>query len=205
MIKIAIAKGYLFKEANVLLKKCNIQLQDDLTNSRKLSTTDTTNKYQVMLVRPWDVTEYVEQGSADIGIVGLDVLAEKQSCLLRLLDLKFSACKLVLACPEDRNETLTYHMNVATKYPNLTKEYFNQKGIKSNIIKLYGAIELAPSTGLSDMVVDLTATGNSLRENNLKVVDTIIESTALLVANKSKMVFHSNEITDFYNLLKQNI
>ena len=89
--------------------------------------------------------------------------------------------------------------------PTSPKSILIKKGIKSNIIKLYGAIELAPSTGLSDMVVDLTATGNSLRENNLKVVDTIIESTALLVANKSKMVFHSNEITDFYNLLKQNI
>jgi len=201
-ITIAVPKGYLFQETISILEKAGIYFKDTLKDSRKLFTFDTTKKYKMILVRPWDVPAYVEQGAADLGVVGKDVLYEHSADVLTLKDLGFGGCKLVIAGHQDQDiNGLKHHCKVVTKYPNSTIKYFNKLGKKVRIIKLYGAIELGPLTGLSDVICDLTATGSTLREHDLKVLDTVFESTAHLIANPIGMRSYYKEITDICSLL----
>lgn len=187
-LTIAVSKGYLWKEAIERFKGIGITFEDDLSNSRKLSTTDTSGEIELLLVRPWDVPTYVQEGAADLGITGKDVLLEQSADVLELIDLNFGACDLVIAGLEklDASE-LTHNLTVATKYPKVTAEYFQKLGIKVDLIKLYGAIELAPLTGLADLISDLTATGATLKENNLHIIDTVFSSTARLIANPASL------------------
>lgn len=201
-ITIAVPKGYLFQETITILKKAGIHFNDTLKDSRKLFTYDSTKTYKMILVRPWDVPAYVEQGAADFGVVGRDVLNEHSADVLILNDLGFGGCRLVIAGNQDQNiNTLPHNCKVVTKYPNSTASYFNRLGKKVRIIKLYGAIELGPLTGLSDVICDLTATGSTLAEHDLKVLDTVFESTAHLIANPIGMRSYYKEITTLCNLL----
>ncbi len=201
-ITIATAKGYLLSESIAAFEKIGISFGNAIEESRKLFTNDESGHYSLLKIRPWDVTEYVENGAADLGIVGLDVLDEKKSNVIRLADLGFGKCSLVLAGPENQKDILRHHIKVATKFPNLTQQYFDNKGIKANLIKLYGAIELAPLTGLSDIISDLTATGATLKEHNLEVIDTILDSSAYLIANPSSYRTHYSTIVSLVNALK---
>ncbi len=195
MLTIAIAKGYLMGEAIARFAEIGIHFEDDLRTSRKLFTMDTTGQYRVLQVRPWDVPVYVARGAADIGVSGFDVLEEKPDAVIRLLDLEFGACRLILAGAANRSFEAPFHeIRVATKYPNATDAYFQRLGIKAHIIKLYGAIELAPITGLADAIVDLTATGKTLEENQLTIIDTIFHSTAQLITNASSFCLKDQQI-----------
>jgi ATP phosphoribosyltransferase len=160
----------------------------------------------VLLVRPTDVPVYVEQGAADLGVAGKDILLEHKPDILTLLDLKFGYCKLVIAGPKKMKVSeLTHNLTIASKFIGSAKEYFKKKGLKANFIKLYGAIELAPITGLSDLICDLTATGTTLKENNLHVIDTVFESTAHLIANPVSFRVHDKKIRDLVSRLSQHI
>jgi ATP phosphoribosyltransferase len=200
-LTLAVSKGYLMDEAILLFNQAGIQFEDDLSTSRKLFTWDTSRQIRLIQVRPWDVDVYVAQGAADLGIVGEDVLIEKKSKNPVLLDLKFGACKLILAGLEHQLPKLQHHMSVATKYPNATQAYFLSKGLKVNLIKLYGSIELAPITGLSDIICDLTATGKTLKENHLAIIDTVFHSTARLIANPVSMKHQYEAIVHWVNRL----
>jgi ATP phosphoribosyltransferase len=203
-LTLAIAKGYLLSEALRLLEKLGVRFEDDLTTSRKLFTWDTEHRLRILQVRPWDVPVYVEQGAADIGIVGLDVLNEQQPKVLNLLDLKFGVCHLVLAGPKPSSEqVLTHNLKVATKYPNATSQYFLKKGLNVELLKLYGAIELGPLTGLSDLICDLTATGTTLKENHLHIVDTLFSSSAYLIANPVSFKAEYEAIINYVERLKE--
>ena len=187
-LTIACAKGYLWKKAMSFFDGMGIVFDNDLSESRQLSTIDTTGKIQLMKVRPWDVPVYVEEGAADMGVVGKDVLEEQSPDLLELLDLKFGDCRLVIAGPESyQSKYLSHNVRVATKYEMATLDYF-QKSIRCVPIKLYGAMELAPMTGVADVICDLTATGQTLKENGLIEYDEVFYSTARLVANRSSMM-----------------
>ena len=187
-LKIALSKGYLLDPALYLFQKAGINVDKALTKSRKLSFFDKTGNYEFVIIRPADVPVFVEHGAVDIGIVGKDVLTEGQYSLAELLDLKFGYCKLVLASLKDNpQKELFQNVRIATKFVNTTKMYCHNKGINAEIIKLYGSVELAPKSGLADMIVDLTATGKTLMENDLEIFDTILESTARLVSNKIKL------------------
>ncbi len=195
-ITIAVPKGYLFSETLKVLGNAGITFPDDITKSRRLFTMDDSGRYKLLLVRPWDVPAYVQQGAADLGVVGQDVLFEQEPELLILKDLKFGACKLVIAGPEGMTkDSLRHHCRVVTKFTHSASKYFDRIGKKVKIIKLYGAIELGPLIGLSDVICDLTATGSTLREHNLNVIDTVFESTAHLVANPVGMRIYYKEIT----------
>ncbi len=183
-LTIAVAKGYLMAESLALFAKAGVVFEDDLSTSRKLFTLSTDGRIRLLQVRPWDVPAYVAQGAAELGIVGRDVLLEQTPPVIQLLDLKFGVCSLVIAGPDPGLDLNSFsHLKVATKYPHSAQHYFAAKGIKAQLLKLYGAIELAPLTGLSDVICDLTATGATLRENQLHVVDTVFTSSAHLVAN----------------------
>lgn len=201
---VASAKGYLLNKSLTLFDKIGIHFED--TESRKLYAHDTTNTHKLLKIRPWDVPEYVEHGAADIGIVGKDVLEEKGNNVIRLADLKFGFCKLVIAGPEDINpKQLNEYTTVATKYPNAAASYFSKLGIKVKLIKLYGAVELAPLTGLADVICDLTETGTTLKEHNLHIIDTVFSTTAYLIANPSSYRSKYDEIMTVTNAIKTHL
>lgn len=202
-LTIALSKGYLMTETLRQFETIGIHFDEDLEKSRKLFALDRTKRFKILKIRPWDVPEYIKEGAADIGIAGQDVLLEKDSPVLKLLDLKFGVCKLVLAGPtRAKKRGLQQNMTIATKYPNATEAYFKQKGINIKLIKLYGAIELAPLTGLSDIICDLTATGRTLKEHNLHILDTVFTSTAVLIANPTSFKVHYDAIQTLANGLK---
>lgn len=195
MITIAVPKGYLMKETLALLAKQGITFSEDFESSRKLFIFDDSAAYKILVVRPWDVAAYVEQGAADIGVVGKDVLLEQDPQILTLKDLHFGGCKLVIAGTSDQSiESLPHHCRVVTKYPYSAEQYFSRRGKKVKIIKLYGAIELGPLTGISDVICDLTATGKTLKDHGLHVLDTVFESTAHLIANPIGLRMHYSKV-----------
>jgi ATP phosphoribosyltransferase len=146
---------------------------------------------RVILVRPADVPAYVDHGAADLGIVGKDVLWESPGSHYELVDLLFGGCKLVLAVPEESPlagpETWPPSLRVATKYPHTTARWFEARGQSVEVVRLNGSVELAPLVGLVDGIVDLTATGRTLRENRLRIASVLGTSTARLIANQASL------------------
>ena len=162
------------------------------------------DNFRFLLVRSQDVPIYVSYQAADLGVVGLDVLEETGVDIVRLLDLEIGKCRVVLG--SKMNESIDYdkpQIKIATKMPNITRNFFSKKAIATDIIKLYGSIELAPLVGLSDAIVDIVETGNTMRENNLKVDEFILESSAYLIANRNSFYSKKYDILDIYNKLKK--
>ena len=155
--------------------------------------------FRFLLVRNQDVPAYVLHQSADIGVVGLDVLEEKDEDLLRLLDLGIGKCKVCVGIAEGKEIDYTApELKVATKMTHIAQKYFSKKAMAVEIIKLYGSIELAPLVGLSDVIVDIVETGSTMKQNGLKVIETIMESSAYLIANKNSFIEKKEEITTLY-------
>lgn len=167
--------------------------------SRKLIFFTPDQQIQMILVKPNDVPTYVEYGIADMGIVGKDTLLEEGRSLYEMLDLKFGQCRLVVAgFPEKRDVWITRsHTRVATKYPNIARNYFLQKGKNVEIIKLNGSVELGPLTGLSDVIVDIVESGTTLKENGLVILEEICSISARLVVNRVSLKMKNREIKAF--------
>lgn len=189
-LSVALPKGRLFDPAVEMFKQLglvNIELKE---SSRQLILTDEKSQMKFIIVRAQDIPTYVEHGAADFGIVGKDVLLEKASDVYQPLDLKFGYCRLSIAGPKKMaksdfwDELLHRHVRVATKFPNLAKKYFTSKGIQAEFIKLYGSIELAPLTGLADLIVDIVDTGKTLKANGLIEIDPMLEVSSWLIVNK---------------------
>jgi ATP phosphoribosyltransferase len=146
---------------------------------------------RVILVRPADVPAYVDHGAADLGIVGKDILWETPGAHYELVDLRFGGCRMVLAVPFasklDGPETWPPQLRVATKYPRTASAWFEARGQSVEVVQLRGSVELAPQVGLVDAIVDLTATGRTLKENRLRIAATLGESTARLIANQASL------------------
>ncbi|HAR62566.1 MAG: ATP phosphoribosyltransferase [Candidatus Margulisiibacteriota bacterium] len=207
MITIAIPKGSLFKPSVQVLEKIGVNFQKD-DASRKLTYFDKDGKYKFIIVRPMDVPVYVEHGAADLGIVGKDVLNESACSIAELVDLKFGYCKLAIAALRDQNfkeKGLLPNLRVATKFMHCADKYFRTIDLKVEIIKLYGSIELAPIVGLSDVIVDLVATGQTLHENGLEIIETIFESTARFISNKVSFKTHYPQIIKMAQGLKEAV
>ena len=148
-------------------------------------------------VRNWDVATYVEKQAADIGVVGFDVITELNSDVLELMDLGLGKCRVSVAGikGDDSYKTKT-EIKIASKLANIAKNYFNKKGIPVEVIKLNGSIELAPLVGLSDVIVDIVETGNTLRENGLEEKEVIMYSSARVIANKNSFSIKKKEILE---------
>ena len=199
-LTIAIPKGFLHEGSYKYLASLGIHFDSLNSENRELVFYDKKNKVKGFLVRPNDVTVYVEHGSADLGIVGLDVLKEQIPDVVKLKDLKFGKCKLVVAVKKESNyrklKDLPPNSKIATKFVKLATDFIQKYGLSAEVIKLYGSVELAPIVGLSEAIIDLVATGKTLRANNLKVIETILESSAFLIANpvsyklKSQLIDH---------------
>jgi len=188
-ITIALPKGRILSEALALLKKVGLDAESLMQDSRKLILDIPERRTRFLLLRNSDIPTYVEYGAADMGIVGKDVLQEQLKDVYEPLDLQFGACRLVVARPQDYSRPADAvnwsHIKVATKYMRLAEEHFSKKGIQVELIYLGGSVELAPLIGLSDYIVDLVQTGQTLLENGLVEVEEIMHSTARLVVNRA--------------------
>jgi len=163
-------------------------------------------EFRFLLVRNQDVPAYVLHQSADIGVVGLDVLEEKDEDLVRLLDLGIGKCKVCVGMKnEDELDYSSPDIKIATKMVNITQNYFSKKAMAVDIIKLYGSIELAPLVGLADAIVDIVETGDTMKQNGLKVVETIMESSAHLISNKNSFIEKKGEIISLYRKISDEI
>ena len=169
-------------------------------NSRKLIFDSDCGKFQIILVRATDVSVYVESGAADIGVVGKDMILEYEPDVYEPKDLGYGKCRMSIARPKDKEINLNFtnweNLRVGTKFENVAKKYFRDKGVNVEIIKLYGSLELAPLLGLSDVIVDIVETGNTLRENGLEEIHTMFESTARIIVNKVSMKMYYDRIKD---------
>jgi len=190
-IKIAIpSKGRISEPSINILEKAGLGLIDK--NNRKLISKTFNEDIEVMFARASDIPEFVNDGVADMGITGVDLINESESDVVELLDLRFGQTKLVLAAPEESNinsiDDITEEMKVATEFPVLTRKYLDEKGLKDlKIVKLSGSTEAAPFIGIADLITDLTSTGTTLKMNHLEIIDTILESTIKLIANKDSL------------------
>ena len=207
-VNIALPKGRLGDIAVELFESIGVDCKEIKSSSRKLIFTDEDKMVKFFLVKPSDVPTYVEYGAADIGIAGRDTLLEEGRNLYEILNLKYGACKMVLAGPLELEGELDKMTNkrVATKYPKIAREYFEHRRKESiEIIKLNGSVELAPLVGLSELIVDLVESGRTLKENNLVVFDTIEEVSARLVVNRVSMKMKSERIRWIIDQLRDRI
>jgi ATP phosphoribosyltransferase len=208
-ITIAIPKGRILQESVALFRKIGIDCEELLGDSRRLIFENREQRMRYMIVRATDVPTYVEYGSADLGIVGKDTLLEQEKDLYEPLDLRFGYCRMVVAEPAElsRNDDPSgwTSIRIATKYPNFTERYFTTKGVQVEVIKLYGSIELAPLVGLSERIVDLVSTGETLKQNGLVEVETIAEITTRLIVNRASLKTKHQRITGIINGLEKNV
>lgn len=202
MLTIALPKGRIADETLALFSKIfNIDFKFE---DRKLILEK--SGFRFLLVRNQDVPTYVYYGSCDLGVVGFDVLEEKGLDLAELLDLELGKCRVCVAMKAGEKIDYTKHkISVATKMENITKNFFAKKAMAVEVIKLYGSIELAPLVGLADAIVDIVETGATMKQNGLAEVETIMHSSARLIANKNSFVSRKKDILDLTGLIKNEI
>lgn len=186
-ITIALTKGRIEKDTVTLLEKAGFDMSFMADKGRNLIFESPDNRFRFLLVKAPDVTTYVRHGVADIGIVGKDVLVEHPTGYLEMLDLNFGLCKFSVASTEDYNPNDHKRKRIATKYPTIATDYFNQKGEDVEIISIQGSVEIAPIIGLADAIVDIVETGNTLVANGLRVYEDICRISARMIVNKASL------------------
>lgn len=207
-ITIAVPKGRLFKDCMDLFGRMGVSVAEDVDTSRKLVFPSVDGSIRFLVVRDKDVPAYVKYGAADMGIVGKDVLVEAGKDLLEPIDLGFGYCRIVVAEPaSDRREDPTGwgQARVATKYPNISAAYFASRGEQVEVIPLHGSIELAPSVGLAERIVDLVSTGETLKQNNLVESDEIMHVTAKLVVNRASLKVRSESVVPLIEAMEKAV
>ena len=190
VITLALSKGRILKQTLPLLEGADIRCVDDPFESRKLIFETNQDDVRIMIIRATDVPTYVQFGAADLGVVGKDGLMEHGGDgLCELLDLKIAQCRLMTAGPVNdvEKDGSGKRLRVASKYPKLAQQFYQSKGIQAEIIKLYGAMELAPLAGLADEIVDLVETGSTLKANNMVAKELIANISCRLIANAASM------------------
>lgn len=194
MISVALPKGRLGNKVFDIFAKIGYDCDEMHSDSRQLVFTSEENGISYFLVKPSDVSIYVEHGAADIGIVGKDILLEYEPDVYELLDLGIGKCRMCVAGKNDFIDNPDVSLRVATKFVNIAKTYYKSINRNIEIIKLNGSIELAPILDLSDVIVDIVETGTTLKENNLGVLTEILPISARLIANKASCKFKTEEI-----------
>ena len=199
VITLALSKGRIFDETLPLLAAAGIEVLEDPEKSRKLILPTNQEGVRVVLVRATDVPTYVEYGGADIGVTGKDVLIEHGGAgLYQPLDLQIAQCHMAVAAPAgfDYQKAVRQgsRITVATKYTTIARNFFAEKGVHVDLIKLYGSMELAPLTGMADAIVDLVSTGKTLKANNLVEVEHIMDISSRLVVNQAALKLKATAI-----------
>ena len=207
MLNVALPKGRLGEQVYRRFAAAGFGCDDVLADTRKLLFANPAAGVCYFWVKPSDVAIYVERGAADVGVAGKDILAEYRPDVYELLDLGLGRCRMAVAAPKDFRDRPDRTLRVATKFPFIAQEYFQQQGRDIDIIKLNGSIELAPLLGLSDVIVDIVETGKTLLENNLEPVQTIMPISARLIVNRSAYQFKEaavRTLTDGLAAQKEN-
>ncbi|MTD37648.1 ATP phosphoribosyltransferase [Erwinia sp. CPCC 100877] len=201
-LTIALTKGRLEKQTLALFNEAGIDLAFMENKQRKLIFHSPDKRFTFLLVKAADVTTYVRQGVADLGIVGKDILMEHPFGYYEMLDLGIGKCKFSVASTSDYQPNDYKRKRIATKYPTLASEYFRQKGEDVEIIKIEGSVEIAPVLGLADAIVDIVETGTTLRENGLKIFEDICPVSARVIVNKAMLKRKRQEIFRLFKELE---
>ncbi|MCG7335684.1 ATP phosphoribosyltransferase [Sporosarcina sp. ACRSM] len=201
-LTIAMGKGRTADRAMKLFEQVGIRFSDYHDKSRKLVIYDDDNKVKLIFVKAVDVPTYVENGAADIGIVGKDTIMEDPVDVYELMDLGIGKCIVAVAGFPEKEFTNGAPLTVASKYPTIAKDYFTGQGIRVETIKLNGSIELAPLIGLADVIVDIVETGTTLKENGLVVLEKIADVSARVIVNKASYATKTSQIQQFIGDLK---
>ena len=206
-VTIALSKGKLLSPTLALFRQAGYSGYHVQDGDRRLILEFPDHGHRLLIVRPSDVPVYVEYGAADLGVVGKDVLLEQTPDVYEPVDLGLGVCKLVVAKPNGQTpiQRLSSKLRVATKYPNMTERFFNQKGLPVELIKLYGSIELAPLVGLADRIVDLVETGKTLKANNLVEEEIIAWSSARLIVNRASLKMKHAMVTEVLTRIKKQV
>ena len=204
-INIALPKGRLGEKAYGLLKNSGYECPAIEDPGRKLIFENPEKMVRYFWVKPSDVAIYVERGAADLGIVGKDILLEYEPEVYELLDLKMGKCRMAVAGKKDFRDPMGKTLKVATKFPNITRNYYAGKCRDIDIIHLNGSIELAPILGLSYVIVDIVETGTTLKENNLAVHEEIVPISARLIANVASYQFKDAQINAIRASLRKQV
>lgn len=205
-LKIALTKGRLEDHTIVLFEKMGFDCSSLRNKGRKLVLYIPDANIEVVLAKANDVITYVERGVCDLGVVGKDTIMEIGRSFYEMMDLGFGKCRFALANRKDVDFYQGYQTKViATKYPNVARNYFKQKGMDIDVVKIEGSVELAPLLGLSDGIVDLVETGTTLKENGLEVKEYIADISARLIANVASLKMRKREIDQFLSKMEETI
>lgn len=204
-ITFALPKGRLAHRTIDVLEKCGIDCSPLKDETRKLVLKDASGRYKFIFVKPSDVPTYIERGVADMGVVGKDTLMEQEKDVYELIDLKFGACRMCVASFSGVEKTSFGNLRVATKYEKIAREYYEAKGINVDIIKLNGSVELGPIVGLSDVIVDVVESGNTLKANGLSVLEEICGLTARVIVNKISLKTKSAQILPLLEMISEAV
>jgi len=202
IINVALPKGRLGERVYKMFEEAGYGCED-IFNGRKLVFENKEAGVRYFWVKPSDVPIYVERGAADIGACGRDILLEYEPDVYELRDLGTGFCRMVVAAPKGFRDDADHPLRVATKFVNIAQDYYSSKGRDIDIIKLNGSIEIAPLLGLSDVIVDLVETGNTLKANDLEVYEEIMDISTRLITNKSGYNFKSAAINRLLERLQQ--
>lgn len=201
-LRIALTKGRLEKSTVELFENLGYNCDEIHNKGRKLIMNVGDGQFEVVLAKAADVITYVEHGVCDLGVVGKDTILENGTSFYELLDLGFGKCRFALAVKKGYN---FYHgygaKTIATKYPNVTRKFFEGKGMDVRVIKIEGSVELAPLVGLADGIVDIVETGSTLKANNLEVIETVTDISARLIANTASLKLRKKEVEDLVILI----
>ena len=189
VLNVALPKGRLGEKVYDMFEKAGFPCPSIKEQNRKLIFENEEKSVRYFWVKPSDVAIYVERGAADIGVAGKDILLEYEPEVYELLDLDIGKCRMAVAAKKDFRDNPERPLRVATKFSNITKDYYSKKGRDIDIIHLNGSIEIAPILSLSDVIVDIVETGTTLKENDLEVKEEIVPISARLIANKSSFKF----------------
>lgn len=203
MISIALTKGRIEKDAVKIFEKAGFGIDELKSKGRKLVFNDSKEEIKYFLVKANDAVTYVEHGVADMAIVGKDTLLEKGENYYEVLDLGIGKCKFIVATlPNVNIFNRIGHIKIGSKYPNVSKRYFEEKGMDIEVIKIEGSVELAPILGISEGIVDIMETGTTLKENGLIVVDEICDISSRVIVNKSSFKLKRNEINEVIDRIR---
>lgn len=206
MIRLALTKGRIEEKAISILSECGYDVSELLDKGRKLLFKIKNADIEIILAKAADVITYIEHGICDAGICGKDTIMEYGRSFYEVLDLRFGKCRFALAGIKGKNFFDGYgHKVIATKYPNVTKKFFNSKNTDIEIVKIEGSVELAPILGLADAIVDLVETGSTLKENGLEVYENVADISARLIMNKASIKLKKAETDDFISRISEQI
>ena len=194
MLNVALPKGRLGEKVYSMFEAAGFDCPSIKEDNRKLTFENEELGIRFFWVKPSDVSIYVERGAADIGVAGKDILLEYEPDVYELLNLGIGKCRMAVAAPKGFRDNPRRALKVATKFTNIARAHYASVGREIDIIHLNGSIELAPILGLSDVIVDIVETGRTLKENDLEVVESIVDISARLIANKSSYKFKSEII-----------